>query len=361
LVRFIHTADWQVGMRAVQVGSAAETVRRERLEAVRRILEVARKRCADFLLVAGDVFEDNRVDRVLVQRLLDLLSRSPCPVYLLPGNHDPLVPGAVWDHRGFASPGNVTVLRRAAPVAAPGCVLYPCPVASKESNQDPTGWIPREGAGLPRIGVAHGSVEGPNVSPWDHPIPRDAAERCGLDYLALGHWHSTGTFQDRTGAVRMAYSGTPEPTSFGERDSGNVLLVEVEAGSPPSIQVIPTGRLEWVRMEETLLGPKSLEGLKGRLEALPEPGSTLIHLTLRGHMSPQCLDDLEAIRQVLEARFLWHRIHEDPWEVDRSWIQLLPEGMLREVALRLLDRGEDPAVRDRAVFEMYRILKEVRG
>jgi hypothetical protein len=42
----------------------------------------------------------------------------------------------------------------------------------------------------------------------------------------------------------MAYSGTHEPTKLGERDSGNVLLVEVQApGAPPQLETIPTGGL----------------------------------------------------------------------------------------------------------------------
>jgi DNA repair exonuclease SbcCD nuclease subunit len=96
-MRFLHTADWQIGMRATQVGDAGQRVRDERLAAARRVVEVARNAGAEFILVAGDTFEDNGVDRVLVQKAADILAAFGGAVYLIPGNHDPLVPGSVWE------------------------------------------------------------------------------------------------------------------------------------------------------------------------------------------------------------------------------------------------------------------------
>jgi DNA repair exonuclease SbcCD nuclease subunit len=72
-MRFLHTADWQIGMKASQVGEAGTRVREERIAAARRVVEAARGAEADFILVAGDTFEDNGVDRVLVQRVVDAL------------------------------------------------------------------------------------------------------------------------------------------------------------------------------------------------------------------------------------------------------------------------------------------------
>jgi DNA repair exonuclease SbcCD nuclease subunit len=70
-MRFLHTADWQIGMKASHVGEAGTRVRDERVAAARRVVEVARDAGADFILVTGDTFEDNGVDRVLVQKVAD--------------------------------------------------------------------------------------------------------------------------------------------------------------------------------------------------------------------------------------------------------------------------------------------------
>ena len=64
----------------------------------------------EFILIAGDLFEDNAVDRGLIQKIAYVLARFQGPVYLIPGNHDPVVPGCVWDHPAWRSAKNLFVL-----------------------------------------------------------------------------------------------------------------------------------------------------------------------------------------------------------------------------------------------------------
>ncbi len=201
MIRFIHTADWQIGMKAAHVGSSAETVRGERLKAARRVVEVAREREVDFLLVAGDTFEDNAVDRVLVQKVADTLAQFRGPVYVIPGNHDPLVPGCVWDHRAWQSSPNVRVLTEAPPVEFDGGTLYPSPVFQKHSLNDPTRWINAHDSTGIAIGMAHGTVEGVSQDVADYPIRRDAA--AAVDWIT---WHWAIGIRLRSSRTRAATS-----------------------------------------------------------------------------------------------------------------------------------------------------------
>ena len=50
MVRFLHTADWQMGMRAAKLGEAGKRVRKERLTAGRRVIQTARENAVDFIL-----------------------------------------------------------------------------------------------------------------------------------------------------------------------------------------------------------------------------------------------------------------------------------------------------------------------
>jgi DNA repair exonuclease SbcCD nuclease subunit len=72
-VKFLHAADWQIGMKAIHVGAMGQRVRDERLAAARRVMLAAKNASAEFILVAGDTFEDNGVDRVLIQKVADIL------------------------------------------------------------------------------------------------------------------------------------------------------------------------------------------------------------------------------------------------------------------------------------------------
>ena len=189
-MKFLHTSDWQMGMKADSVGLMADRVRAERLEAAKRVVQTAKEQGAEFILLTGDVFEDNAVDRLLVRKAGEILRAFPGSVYIIPGNHDPLSPGSVWEHGVWQEATNITVFRKPEPVELEGCILFPCPLHEKYSTKNPTAWINAKDVTKPAIGLAHGNVEGiPNGEP-DYPIPRDAATRRGLDYLALGHWHS---------------------------------------------------------------------------------------------------------------------------------------------------------------------------
>ena len=69
-MRFVHTADWQIGMSAAGLGSAGAKVREQRLETAKSVVEAANRFGAEFLLVAGDLFEHNAVSRTLVRRIV---------------------------------------------------------------------------------------------------------------------------------------------------------------------------------------------------------------------------------------------------------------------------------------------------
>ena len=372
-MKFIHTADWQLGMKAVHVGEAAPRVREERLAAARRVVAAARERGAEFILIAGDTFEDNGVERALIQKVADILGSSPVPVYLIPGNHDPLTPGSVWEHPAWKSMEQVHVLREEKPVDIPGGILYPCPVKDKRSRKDPTAWIPSADASTVRIGLAHGSVEGIQQAEPDHPIARDAAARAGLDYLALGHWHSTATYPAPDGFVRMAYSGTHETTSFGERDSGNVLVVEIAGpGASPLVTPVRSGGLTWSVIEKDIRDPGDLLRVHQDIESQDNPESTLLELRLKGLLAAAERGEIARIEEILESRFLYHRIDIlglRPSPEDANWLASLPPGILQNVAVRLQElsdpryagerpEGASPDAASRALMELYAMMTE---
>ncbi len=373
MVKFIHTADWQIGMKAAHVGEVGKRVRSERLESARRVVEVATSRQADFIIVAGDTFEDNAVDRVLVQKVADILGSFAGPVYLISGNHDPLVSGSVWEHAAWKSYSNLNVVTEAQPIELDEATLYPCPLFEKHSLADPTAWIDASENSKISIGIGHGTVSGISQAEPDYPIPRDAATRSGLDYLGIGHWHSFSTYPSADGIVRMAYSGTHETTKFGERDSGNALFVEIaKRGSPPVLESIPTGGLQWIVIEESLTDVGDVTHVREQIESLPDANKTLVDLRIGGILHHEDQAELQRIEELVRARFLYGRSDTSslaPSPSDESWLDAVPGGIMQSVAKRLQelsdpagtsDRPADasPETATRALLELYRLVQE---
>ena len=94
-MKFLHTTDWQMGMKTNLGNKTAERVREARMEAAERVIQVAQENKAGMILFAGDMFEDNAVDRSLVRKVVEILKSFGKPVFIIPGNHDPLVPSSV--------------------------------------------------------------------------------------------------------------------------------------------------------------------------------------------------------------------------------------------------------------------------
>ncbi|HLS00648.1 MAG TPA: metallophosphoesterase, partial [Beutenbergiaceae bacterium] len=90
-MRFIATADWQLGMSAHFLDDEARPrFHQARFDVVRRVGELAVEVGAECVVVAGDVFESNQLNRTVVARAVEALNTFQVPVVLLPGNHDPL-------------------------------------------------------------------------------------------------------------------------------------------------------------------------------------------------------------------------------------------------------------------------------
>ena len=138
-MKFLHTADWQMGMKSESLGNkAAERVREARLNAAQRVIQVAKENEAEMILFAGDMFEDNAVDRSLVRKVGEILKSFGKPVFIIPGNHDPLVPGSVWEHSVWKESKNPHVIQTAEPMERENCILFPCPIKEKHSRSEGT-------------------------------------------------------------------------------------------------------------------------------------------------------------------------------------------------------------------------------
>lgn len=290
ITRFIHSADWQLGMTRHFLSEEAQArFSQARIDAIRTIGQVARDSAAAFVVVSGDVFETNRVDPRTVRRALEALAEVPVHVFLLPGNHDPLDAASVYRSPTFLSgrPANVTVLEDQTPhTVAPGVEVIGGPWMSKRPLCDLVadacaGLEPRPG--LVRVLVAHGAAD--ELIAFDDPaaVHVAAAEAAIADgrlaYVALGDRH-VPTVVGASGRIR--YSGTPEATDYEELDLGNVLVVEIADDGSCAVTTTPTGTWRFVRRRFDLDGGSGVDELARWLDAQPAKDRTVVKLTLVG-------------------------------------------------------------------------------
>lgn len=311
MVRFLHTGDWQLGMNYRHTGEKGAILRQARLDALAKIVQIADEQSVDFIVATGDQFEHNQVEPALVQQVVTVLAKSKVPIYLIPGNHDPWKRQSVYKQNVWSQASQVHILTERVPVSVLQKVeLYPCPVYENHGSDDPTSWIPKRGTDQSsiRVGIAHGSLLIRDDMDFtdSYPIPIRAASEHELDYLAIGHWHSTQVY---TEDKRTAYSGTHETTKFGEIDSGNVLLVEIDGPeAKPDITPIRTGTFHWKQIKRTVRTEADYTSLEHELTSLANPETTLVDVSLDGYVQTSLYPRFAAdIRVLTTTRFLYGR------------------------------------------------------
>lgn len=304
-VRFIHTADWQLGMtRRFLAGEAQARYAQARLDAIVRVGELAREHAAEFVVVAGDVFETNQVTRQTVLRACEALATIDVPVFLLPGNHEQLDATSVFLQHTFqaSAPPCVLVITGTDPLridGRPGLEIVGAPRLTKLSLGDPlepgyAALVPVPG--VTRVLVGHGIVdavmpvgEEPDEETRIRLAPIEAAIAEGrVAFVALGDRHST---TEIGASGRIWYAGAPEPTAYVETDPGNVLLVEIDedgAGTPAAaaaactVTRLPVGTWRFVREEHRLDEPADLDALERWFQELPAKERTIVKVTFVG-------------------------------------------------------------------------------
>ena len=323
-MRFVHTADWQLGMtRYFLNGEAQPRYSAARRDVVAGLGRIAADEGAEFVVVAGDVFEHNQLASRDVSQSLEAMRAIGVPVYLLPGNHDPLDASSVYTSPLFTSecPGNVTVLSRAGVhEVRPGLQLVAAPWTSKAPSSDPVAGVLEDlpADGTTRIVVGHGGVD-IFVPDKDRPslirlaALEAAVERGAVHYVALGDKHSRMQV-GQTG--RIWYSGSPEVTNYDdiETDPGHVLLVDVDEEAPSRpVRVEPrkVGRWRFVTLRRTVDDNRDIADLDINLDHMPDKERTVVRVALTGSLTvtdkatlDACLDKYD---RLFAALCLWHK------------------------------------------------------
>jgi DNA repair exonuclease SbcCD nuclease subunit len=373
-LKILHPADWQIGRSYSRFDAEdAAVLAAARIEGVKRIAQLANENQVDAVLVAGDVFDTQTPRDKTIQRLFEALAGFNGPWLMLPGNHDAALPESVWElarrlDGGRVVPSNCVLCLRPEPVEVTGTsgarfVVLPAPLTQRLTHADLTDWFDQAATadGLPRIGFAHGSVEGILAEDVDssNPIASDRAERARLDYLALGDWHGTKQVNERTW-----YSGTHEPERFRGNDPGNCLIVEISGpGAKPVVTKVPVGRFRWVQLDLQVQSGADAEAAIHQLEAVD--AATVADVTLRGSCSMADQERLAAAVQTATRRAAALSAEMDalrlmPSEAELQ--ELRADGFVGAALQDLkaqLDGPEAEIARD-ALLALARIQKEIR-
>lgn len=348
MLTFIHAADLHLDSPFRDLsGEQAAQRRREQRELPGRLAGLARERGAQAVFLAGDLFDGREIYRETAEALVTALGQTGCPVFIAPGNHDPITGDSPY--RTLAWPENVHIFQgtgvESIPLPELGCVIHGAAFTSNDREDDPLAGFSAPDDGLLHLMTVHGDVDGRRYGP----VSRDAIARSGLDYLALGHVHAFSGLQ-RAGETFWAYPGCPEGRGFDECGEKGVLLGRVEKGEA-EVEFLPLCARRYERLSADVSG--GIPAGEAAMAALAGHEGDICRLSFTGET--QAPPDLPALERALAGKCFALSLR-DRTTVERDlWARAGEDSLtglfLREMRARLdgAETGGDRAVLNLAV------------
>ena len=324
--KLIHAADVHLGAKFLSFGEKANQQREQLKKTFENIINKAVEEKADFLLIAGDLFDANRVHQSLVDFVktqFKKLKENDIQAVIIPGTHDCLSPDSVYLREGFAKEfPNVHVFNDPAVnfkiFEEFDLTIWAKPNVSNKSTKSPVVKLePKDKKTKYNILMAHGSLQIPGKSSADaYPIAFEEIAYSGMDYVALGDWHSMADYS--RGSVKAFYSGSPEIIDLDQKGSGYVLLVEI-AGET-KISPLKIGSREVDELDISL--DEIQDGSELREMILKGNAPNLIRtVNIKGFSDPELAVIPDELEEELQDKFFILRIND----VSHPKIELIEE------------------------------------
>ncbi|MBI2778062.1 MAG: DNA repair exonuclease [Chloroflexi bacterium] len=325
MLRVLHTADVHLGARHADLGDQAAAQRERQFAAFRATIDLALAEPVDLVLVAGDLFDSNVQPRRSVERVAAELRRlveARIRCVVIPGTHDVYDRASIYRSYDLAALAGavgsdlLTVLtpeRPAVHLEALDTAVHGTVFATKRAPHSPLRDVDvkADPKATWHLGLVHGSVAIPGQTDGDEVVvTTEEIGASGLDYLALGHWHSTS--KGKAGPTTWAYSGAPEPVALDQDRAGKVLLVTLDQRDGKKLVGLEerqVGRTRFEKLELDAAGLASQPALIDQLAAKADP-DLVLDVRLIG-VRPDQLDlDIDEVESALAPRFLKVRVRD---------------------------------------------------
>jgi DNA repair exonuclease SbcCD nuclease subunit len=267
--RFVHAADLHLaspfkGSLALPEPLLAQ-VRESTYAALDRLVELAIRERADFVLFCGDVYDSS--DRSLRAQFrfrdaLKKLGERGINAFVIHGNHDPLNGYRArldWpDSAVFFGADEAWEV----PLADENGTVYACvhgiSYRQAAEREDLSARFAVRDRGVFNIAMLHANVDGQPGHDNYAPCRLDALKRSGFDYWALGHIHAAAVLSERPWIV---YPGNPQGRHMKESGPRGVMLVDVEDGQVARAVFRETDVIRWERRSVDITGLTDEQGL----------------------------------------------------------------------------------------------------
>lgn len=322
-MKLIHCADLHLDspMETHMSARQASTRNTELIRSFVHLTEYAKTNGVRAVLIAGDLFDGDRVRARTVDEILDAMERAPEVDYLyLAGNHDE----AARAFSDRALPRNLRRFTRQWSTFTYDGVAVSGIELCGENAQTLYEQIPCV-EGCINLVMLHGQT-GAACTPEQ--INLNRLKDRGIDYLALGHIHSYSAWPLDSRGV-CCYAGCLEGRGFDECGEKGFVLLTAENGRLRH-EFVPFScrTLHRLPVDITGLDKSSQVGQRMREAARDIPEQDMVEFLLTGHSAPTADISLTYLQDQINSRFFFTRVK------DESHMAIDPEAYQNDVSLK---------------------------
>lgn len=303
-MKFIHCSDIHLDSR--MESNLPVTKARERNAEICatfvRMVDFAAKNGVEAVLMAGDLFDTDKVSAQTVNLVLDQITRHPGIDFLsLRGNHDANA------FAGMELPQNLKTFGSHWGSYPYGNILITGIEPERENWEQfyDSLDLPEDKTNIVMLHGQTGTQSGEEI------IALPKLKGRNIDYLALGHIHSyqNGKLDDRGS---WCYCGCLEGRGFDECGEKGFVLLDVQDGQVQT-EFIPFARRALHEVPVDLTGLTTVTQILGAMEssALQIDGKDLVKFTLTGGYTPETQKDLRFLQKMLEEKFYFVKIKDE--------------------------------------------------
>lgn len=239
-VKILHCADVHIGAAESSLGTLSDSRRAETLITFEKIINLAHEQNVDVLLIAGDLFNANNIEKSFTDRVFECFASVPdVKIVYAAGNHDPLNADSPFSK--YTLPQNLFVLdTKDSFVEFSDLNTRVYGKSFKEVYmQGAESFSLKPDDNFINLMCIHGELRSDLGSDYNS-ITSDFVKTSGMDYIALGHVHKR-TDVGKIGDSFVAYCGCPEGQGFDELGEKGVYIGEVSKGNC-NLQFVPTNK-----------------------------------------------------------------------------------------------------------------------
>ena len=219
-MKVLHTADIHLGVKFKSANQSSR-LRKELQDTFTKVIDLVLDKNINLVLISGDLFDSPNPSSRLLEFVSNQFRRINTPICLIPGTHEG---GLYSQFDTFRNIKNLTLFTDTewAYKEYPELDITVYGINAQEKH--PLKRLSSKTNSKYHIAMLHASYLIPGKTEDDILVIKDEISSCGMNYIALGHWHNL--FNCSQGKVLAWYSGSPFPIAIDEDKAGNVILID---------------------------------------------------------------------------------------------------------------------------------------